>query len=447
MHNDRKASGSLEAPVRVRITRAVRRLVAGLGRSVLALSALLVGVSCMWAGPTRGSTSRVQHLYAPSHGYLGWSPWSGRHASVPRVLAAVQIGAGAGTGAVAVDERTGRVYVANGGAWGTDPSNPLVSTVTVLNARTNRVVATVKVPSALGPSTGRPNGPGAFAIDEQRNVVYVLGADGTVSVLDGWSNRVLRRFAVPTDPNAFEGAFTPSIVFSDRTAKLYVSVGNTSIDVVDSRTGRVLKTIPDDQAGFLAIDQWTNTIYADHYWDASVSVINGPTDTVTGEIPGVGTPASPDDCYLSSTCTTESSGLDGLAVDPELNRLYVVGTNDGSFVTIDTRTKKVLATQRIGGNLFNVAVDPITHRIYAISDLGATMAVIDGSSGRVLDTGIAVGVPPAPPSCDESIEECTVGGLPQGVTVDGLTGRIFVGDYGDITTPDPLGEVVVLEGR
>ncbi|HTQ69169.1 MAG TPA: YncE family protein [Solirubrobacteraceae bacterium] len=363
------------------------------------------------------------------------------------MLADVKIGAGAGTGAVAVDERTERVYVANGGAWGADPSNPLVSTVTVIDARTDRVVATLKVPSALGPSTGRPNGPGAFAIDEQRNVVYVLGADGTVSVLDGWSNRVLRRFAVPTDPNAFEGAFTPSIVFSDRTAKLYVSVGNTSIDVLDSRTGRVLKTIPDDQAGFLAIDQWTNTIYADHYWDASVSVINGPTDTVTGEIPGVGTPASPNDCYLSNTCTTEGSGLDGLAVDSDLHRSYVVGTNDGSFVTIDTRTRKVIATRKVGGNLFNVAVDPITHRIYAISDLGATMAVIDGFSGRVLDTGIAVGVPPAPPSCDESIEECTVGGLPQGVTVGRTTGRIYVGDYGDITTPDPLGEVVVLEGR
>ena len=412
-----------------------------------ALTAFLLGLCAVCTTDALGSPGHRWPVTSQRHYYTGgWhGPGPGPH--TPRQIAAVTIGVGAGTGAVAVNERTGRIYVANGGAWGADSSNPLVSTVTVIDARTNRIVTTVPVPSALGPSTGRPNGPGSLAIDEQRNIVYVLGEDGTVSVLDGWRNRILRRFVVPTDPNAFEGPFTPSIVFSERTGRLYLTVGNVSIDVVDPRAGTVLKAIPDDEAGFLAIDQRTNTIYADHYWGASVSVIDGATDKVTAEIPGVGSPAVPEDCYLTSTCTSEGSGLDGLAVDSELHHLYIVGTNDGSFVAIDTRTKKVLASQKIGGNLFNVAVDPMTHRVYAISDLGATMAVVDGRSGHVLGTDIPVGTPPAPPSCNEAVEECTIGGLPQGITVDERTGRIYVGDYGDITTPDPLAEVVVLDGR
>ena len=364
---------------------------------------------------------------------------------VPREIADVKIGPGAGTGAVAVNETTGRVYVANAGAWGADPSNPLVSTVTVLDARTNHIVTTVPVPSAYGPSTtGRPNGPQSFAIDQRRNLVYVLGNDGTVSVLDGRRDRITRRFVIATEPDAFEGVFTGSIVLSERTGKLYASIGNVRIDVINPDNGKVIKKIADDEAGFMTIDQRTNTIYADHYWDASVLVIDGSTDTVSAEINGVGSPAVPDDCYLTDTCTSEGSGLDGLAVDSAMHRLYVVGTNDGSFVTIDTRTNEVLRTQTIGGNLFNVAVDRDTHRAYAISDLGATMAVIEGLSGRVLATDIPVGPAPSPPTCEK---DCTIGGLPQGITVDGSTGRIYVGDYGDITATDPLGEVVVLEGR
>jgi len=366
------------------------------------------------------------------------------HSSNPRQIADVRIGAGAGTGAVAVNERTGRAYVANGGAWGADPLNPLVSTVTVLDADTNHVITNVPVPSAYGPSTGRPNGPVAFAIDESRNLVYIAGNDGTISVLDGWRNRIVRRFTVPTDPNAFEGVFVGAILLSEHTGQLYISVGNTRIDVVDPRSGNVLEQIADDQAGFMTIDQRTDTIYADHYWDASVSVIDGATGTVTAEIDGVGSPAVPNDCYLTDTCNAEGSGLDGLAVDSDLHHLYVVGTNDGSLVTIDTRTNQVVRTQTIGGNLFNVAVDPWTHRVYTISDLGATMAVVDGQSGKVLATGIPVGPAPSPPDCQT---DCTIGGLPQGLTVDGLTGRIYVGDYGDITTADPLGEVVVFDGR
>jgi len=57
----------------------------------------------------------------------------------------------------------------------------------------------------------------------------------------------------------------------------------------------------------MTIDQRTNTLYADHYWGASVSAIEGATDIVTAEIDGIGSSAVPDVCYVTSLSATTAT--------------------------------------------------------------------------------------------------------------------------------------------
>lgn len=87
---------------------------------------------------------------------------------------------------IAVNRRTGRVFVMNAGN-----NNGDVGTVSLLDAVSGRVVATTTVGYQ----------PGAAAVDEQAGRVYVPnGASDTVSVLDGKSGRLLRTFGAVHGP-------------------------------------------------------------------------------------------------------------------------------------------------------------------------------------------------------------------------------------------------------
>lgn len=109
--------------------------------------------------------------------------------------------------AVAVDERRGRVFVANNGS----------NSVSVLDAYTGRVLRTVGV--------GR--NPGAIAVDTHTGRVFVVNsnspylslegaaaANGSVSVLDAWSGIVLRTMPVGIAPE--------EVVVDDRSARAFV---------------------------------------------------------------------------------------------------------------------------------------------------------------------------------------------------------------------------------
>jgi YVTN family beta-propeller protein len=87
---------------------------------------------------------------------------------------AATIGTGISPTAVAVDTRTGMVYVANQ----TFASN----SVSVIDPRTDTVAATVSV----------GNNPLADAVDSRTNKVYVANGSGeNVSVIDGRTNTVV----------------------------------------------------------------------------------------------------------------------------------------------------------------------------------------------------------------------------------------------------------------
>ena len=209
-----------------------------------------------------------------------------------------------------------------------------------------------------------------------------------------------------------------------------------------------MSVIPDDNATYLAINQRTNTIYASQYWDGTVWAIDGDSDQVVHTITGAGQPAVPDDCYLpaNNDCTNQSSGLDHVAVDEDLNRVYVVGTNDGRFVTIDSRINKVIDTKFIGTNQYNVAADSFSHAVYSFSDLTDTLAIIDGTTDKLVTDNILIGNQPSPPGCLSGAVACTsIGDLPQGIAVNPVTRKIYIAEFGNLIDPQAVSQIVVLK--
>jgi YVTN family beta-propeller protein len=125
--------------------------------------------------------------------------------------------------AVAVDTQAHRVYVVNGG----DDS------VSILVSSTGTVLRTIKI----GPH------PLAVAVDEQRGLVAVAstaaipGVTGSsvVAMLDARSGLPVRTTQVGGSPL--------SVLADQQDARMLVDIG-TSVVVLDSRTGAVLRTIP-----------------------------------------------------------------------------------------------------------------------------------------------------------------------------------------------------------
>jgi DNA-binding beta-propeller fold protein YncE len=357
-----------------------------------------------------------------------------------KVINTVPVSAAAGSNQVAINTRTNRAYVANLGFW-FYPDFTGGHSISVLDGYTDKIIATIPIASKASVAPFG-DGPAASAVDEETNTIYVTTNNGSLSIIDGWTNKVKSSFVFDTnsDPNSGDpGICTQDIVFSKKTKKLYVVNCAKQIDVIDPKRQKALKVIPDDNATFLGINQRTNTIYVTQYWDGTVWAIDGDTDQVKNVINGVGDPAVPDDCYLpaNNNCTDQSSGLDHIAIDEFLDRTYVTGTNDGRFVTIDTKSNKVIDTKFIGGNQYNVALNPFTHTVYSLSDLGDTLAIIEGTTGNLVAQDILVGSKPTPTS---------FGDLPNGIAVNPFTGKIYVIAFGDfINNPQVVSQIVVLK--
>lgn len=348
---------------------------------------------------------------------------------IPTLVTNVPTQANAGSLFPAVNQSTNRIYV----------PNILSGSVSVIDGKTNTLITNIPIDSSQGASGAYATGPSGIAINEEENILYVLTNNGTLSIVDGWTNKVKSSFVVDTVNNGPEGFSTPAIVFSQKTGKLYVSNTDIQIDVIDPRRQMVIARLADDTAYTLAIDQEKNLIYVNNLWDAQIAVIDGYTDQFTPTLITVGNPAVPTDCYKNfpvnpDACTSEGSHPDGIALDQEGHRLYVE-LNDGTAV-VDTKHNTLLTTlPAVGG--FAAAVDTETHAVYTIDSFG-NLAVIDGNTDTVLANDIAV--------ANGFNGDPSTWNLSQGIAVNSQTGRVYVADWA--TTAYGLGgpnQLVVLK--
>ena len=104
--------------------------------------------------------------------------------------------------------------------------------------------------------------------------------------------------------------------------------------------------------------------------------------------------------YVETAVITVRAGPDGVAVNPNTNRIYVANYQANSVSVIDGTSNSVIAniTAGIGVGPDGVAVNPSTNRIYVANNgngAGNSVSVIDGTSNTVLPPAITVGTGPA----------------------------------------------------
>ena len=295
---------------------------------------------------------------------------------------------------VAVDERTHTVYVANG----PNSSTVAVLDAATCNAVTTRGCAKdralVSVPRAPGGSGW--NGPVALAINPRTGTVYVANAVSTLlSVIDARTCNATHlsgcHRAAATTPIARRAVF-PSLAVDPLTDTVYLGTWDNRLLVVDGRTcdatdvsgcGKVLATVPvDGTPAGLVVDQATGTLYVTSTDTSAVTVISTRTCSARDVA----------DCAGPLVTTRGGPGPLDAAGDRASRTFYVTGTASNAVAMIDAAAcsaahpsgcGRIPASFPAGSAPQEVAVDPGTHTLYLAS--AGTLSVVSTRTCNAAD--------------------------------------------------------------
>jgi YVTN family beta-propeller protein len=252
------------------------------------------------------------------------------------------VSAGSSPGAVAVNQATDKIYVANQGS----------GTVTVIDGVYNddAHTATVNVGSS----------PDAIAINPATDKIYVANSgNGAVTVVDGVYNDDAHTSTVSV------GSSPDAIAVNPVTDMIYIANSSSdNVTVIDGVSNAVYATVNVGLDSYaIAINPVTDKIYVVGYYDANniVTVIDGASNTVTATV-------------------TAGSGTCAVAVDPVTDRIYAANYDSGSVTVIDGVTDTVYATVTGIPGVWVIAVNPDTDKIYAVAWSTGDVTVIDGAS-------------------------------------------------------------------
>ncbi len=435
------------------------------------LAAILCGVGAV-AGPHGDSTPASGALTALSGVAIRTNGWRLRQGAIPPAPSAARaptlrtVRVGVRPIAVAVDARTQRVFVVNGGPRMTNsllPSGP--GSVTTLDAMTGRRLRTVMV-------DWDPTG---VAVDARSGRVFVVSRgrpprgrttslQGSVSVLDATTGRLLRTVLV----GAGGGYTIPALIVDACSGRVFVPDPTGSIHMLDATTGRLLRTIlagGNPQA--VAVDARSGRVFVANglgsgvvpNTDGSVNVLDATTGALRSTVPlDLPTYAVAVDeragrvfvdvendadrsnnvRVLDATTGRPRQSIDGaggetLVTDPTAGRVLAVDSTTfiltGSYVgltVLDSRSGRVVNRATLeaeGGYAAAIAVDERTGHSFlasaqqqftSLSFLRTTVYVIDTRRGQVL-------------------RHFTVGTGPPAVAVDAQAGQVYVANGGDNT--------------
>jgi PQQ-dependent catabolism-associated beta-propeller protein len=285
-------------------------------------------------------------------------------------------------------------------------SNERDGTVTVIDLKTDRVVATINVGA-------RPRG---IRASPDGKLVYVAlsfssqqtpGTINKIAAINHYSGEVVAQYDAGTDPEQF--------AVSGDGRRLFISnedVGTASI--VDTSSGEVVSTL------VVGIEPEGVTISPDGRWvyvtaetSNTVSVIDSHTNEVVATFM-VG--ARPRDCAFSPDGTrayvTAELGRNVAVVDTQTHsvlrmiklppadgvkpmgvvvsnngeQIYVANGRANSISVIDTRTDEVLATIPVGQRVWGLALTRDGRKLYAANGLSNDVSVIDIATNSVVTT-------------------------------------------------------------
>ncbi len=342
---------------------------------------------------------------------------------------------------------TNKIYVEN--ICGTDPNCASPGSITVIDGLSNQ---TANIPVGTNPQF--------MVMNNVTNKLYVTNrADGTVTIINGATNQVIKTLAVGPHPVGVD--------VNPLTNRIYVAnygnrKGNT-VSVIDGNTDQVITTITVQYGPIeTAVDSVTNKIYAvnrcstdpnDCVTDGSgvngsLSVIDGTNNTVTNtvgleQLPSVilinsvtnkiyvgnscgtdpsciangngntiGTITVVDGATLATSIITAGKGTTGMAVNPVANEVYMTNGTDNTVTFINGVTLAT-TTLAVGASPADVEVNPDTYKIYVTNNGDNTLTDIDGISHGKSSLG--------------------VGGGPASAVVNPVTNRIYIINSNDNT--------------
>jgi YVTN family beta-propeller protein len=247
----------------------------------------------------------------------------GRKKDGPQPRTAATITVGEGPLGIAITPDNKEVYVSNFGQDSTlVPGAVEGNTVSVINTRRNRVVATIPVGNLPAGVAVRPDGKRVYVTSRRGNQIWVIST-ATYAVLD----------VIPVQNEPANVAFTP-----DGKRAYVTNFGSNSVSVIDTEKETVVP-VPDGTAirvGMVPvginISPDGKRAYVVNVFSNNISVIDTASNTVVATIPAAA-----------------QSGPRAVATTPDGTRAYVTSFLDNTVLEIDTNTNTVTGTIPVSG--------------------------------------------------------------------------------------------------
>lgn len=282
---------------------------------------------------------------------------------------------------------TGSIWVAN------EEGNSL----TVVNAETNKVIATL---------TGI-EGPHNVQLSPDSKTVWAVSGHKSLALAIDTATYSLKGTA-PT------GKMPAHIIITPNGKSIYVTNGeDNSVSVIDAATMKTVATIPVGKLPHgLRSSPNGKWIYVANNNDANVSVIETATNTKVADIEVGQKPAqvafSPDGKFIYISLNAENAvakidvvkrtllgktevGIGPIQVFVCPNGKYLLVANQGtkekpstSVSIIDTKTFSVIKTIETGKGAHGVVIDPSSHYAYITNIFENSVAVLDLSAMKVI---------------------------------------------------------------
>jgi DNA-binding beta-propeller fold protein YncE len=391
--------------------------------------AALAAASCLAVplGMTAASAAAgtVPHVGAAARHEL---PWLARYSGLSKAPSRAADWHGASSDAPTVPVGNGAVFTALNQATHTlYVANSDDNTVSVINTATcNTIVSSGcrQVP----PTVQAGSGPVAIAVDQASDTVYVANLnDGTVSVINGAAcNSQNTSGCSQVPPTVTVGSGPDALAIDRANGTLYVANGNeTSVSVVNTATCNAKNTSgcgqtpPTVQVGSgpsaIAVDQATRTVYVANFNDNAVSVVNGAACNATNT----------SGCGQTPPTAPVGNAPVAFAVDAAVGTLYVANVGDNTLSMINKAACNAQVTSgcgqtpptvRVGAEPDGVALDNLTGTVYESNYDDATVSAIDAASCNATTTS-GCGTQP--------VGSLRSGGGTNYVTVDPATGTIY----------------------
>lgn len=211
----------------------------------------------------------------------------------------------------------------------------------------------------------------------------------------------------------------------ESTGRIFISHGM-EVNVVDSKDGKLLATIPDTKGVHgIAIAPDLNKAFISNGRDSSVTIIDLKS------------------CALITKVNVTGQNPDAILYDQFSHKVFAYNGRTANATVIDGNTNKVVATIKLDGKPENSVTDG-KGKVYVNIEDKSEISVIDSKENKVVQTwSIAPGEEPSGLALDnENHRLFTVCSNKLMVVLDALSGKVIttlpIGDRCDGATFDPM---------